>query len=382
MLFAPHNEELTTLQLSSLSASEVSNPLTLSTIFPLCALMYGSIGMMWALHALQNKGLPAKTEVTKAYIGLLIATWGACSVGMHVLNKSLADSLQAPSIISSIQMFIALIVFGFLNFREFLEADRREMMVWLVVPFFFAAMLCSSFYTYQYISLSLLTVVRNLTPLMVMPMESLVMPKDKQPYISSAKVVALLLMLSGAAVYSGGLSDISIIGICFAVGNMFFAGSDRLIQRRLLTEECKSLTSSVCAIINNGVAILPAMLLAFATSEVQGMSKPENAVNWQDPRVMILLFLSGFVGIGICYIGFELQRAISATSFAVMQNVSKVAVVTCGIVVFGDPIKSPMCVAGLVLSLSGSFIYSQAPSKPPTPNPPVDTATESNRSAV
>merc|ERR1719188_1800495 len=85
----------------------------------------------------------------------------------------------------------------------------------------------------------------------------------------------------------------------------------------------------------------------------------EHASDWKDPKLMVILILSGVVGIGICYFGFECQRVISATSFFVLENVSKVAVVCAGMTFFGDPI-TPGGMLGLSLSLGGSFFYSQA----------------------
>merc|ERR1719188_60568 len=85
----------------------------------------------------------------------------------------------------------------------------------------------------------------------------------------------------------------------------------------------------------------------------------EHASDWKDPKLMVILILSGVVGIGICYLGFECQRVISATSFFVLQNVSKVAVVCAGMTFFGDPI-TPVGMLGLTLSLGGSFLYSKA----------------------
>lgn len=341
-------------------------PLALSQIFPFCALMYGTVAACWVAYSFYNRSVGLKGEHSSAYIGLLCMTWCSFSVGMHVLNKSLAGSLEAPSLISIIQMAIAVVLLGSVNFKQFMEANRQQMRTWLVVPIFFAAMLCSSFYTYQYISLSLLTVVRNLTPLFVLPIESLVMPAEKRPSVTFAMVAAILIMLAGTVVYSGGLTDISRIGIGFAVANMVLAASDRIIQRRLLTDECKSLSSSTCAIINNSLGMLPCILLAFFTDEVHATTTPEHKAHWSDPRIMVLLFFSGCAGIGICYMGFECQRVISATSFFVMQNVSKVAVVTCGVVFFHDPIRSPTAAGGLLLSLVGSYLYSWTQLKPKT----------------
>lgn len=368
-------------------------PLALSEICPFCLIIYGGVTAMWLLFGLYSKGQNSKEEsrkngVSVAYVSLLSATWASCWVGMLVLNKSLVDCLEAPSLISSIQMAISVIYFGVTSFHQIVNANRREMTRWLIVPVFFAAMRCSSFYSFQYVSLSLLTVVRNLTPLMVLPIEGLVTPADRQLQNTwITKVPALLVMLSGALVYTGGLEEVSMPGVCFAFANVFFAATDRLIQRRLLTTECKSLTSSVCAFVTNGVGIIPAMTLALATREVQGIAKLEHAVTWSDSRVMILLILSGILGIGICYTGCELQRVISVTSFAVMHNASNVAVVACGVLFFRDPIKSTAAKTGLMLSLLGGFFYSHASLQPWTPKaketvPAQKPVSELDRSAV
>lgn len=341
----------------------VASAPSLSQIFSLCLFMYGGVAAMWIFHLLKHGSFTLKGPVTNAYIAMLCISWSSFSIGMTVLNKSLASSLKSPSIISGIQMVIAMVVLGSTSFRQLWTANLREVSLWLVVPFFFAAMLCSSFYTFEYISLSLLTVVRNLTPLIVLPLERIVMPQDKKPELTSAKVIAISTMLLGCLVYAGGLPSVSMIGLGFAGLNMVLAASDRLIQRRLLTEECQSLTSSVCAIINNSVGLVPTLGLAFATHEFTKMSK-EHAANWHDPRIRIMLLLSGLTGIGICYMGFECQRVVSATSFFVMQNAAKVAVVVCGIAFFGDPINSVWSIVGLGLSIVGSTMYSQASLKP------------------
>merc|ERR1719343_973730 len=86
----------------------------------------------------------------------------------------------------------------------------------------------------------------------------------------------------------------------------------------------------------------------------------ENRGKWKESHVITLLVLSGLVGTGISILGLECQRAVSATSFSVMQNVSKVAVVSAGIVFFLDPIGPPLSMVGLGLSLGGSFLYAWA----------------------
>lgn len=331
----------------------------LQSIFTFCVVLYGSLGALWLAYS----KIP-KQDVRYAWlhIGLLCITWAAMSVGMHVLNKTLVVALNAPALITIFQMVVACSVMLVTSWRQLAQANRKELLIWLVVPGFFAMMLITSFYTYHYITLSLLTVVRNLAPLVVFPIESIVMPAGKAPKVSKMGVFSMMIMLAGALLYGFNLEDISWTGISFAFMNMVLACSDRMLQRRLLSHDCSSLPLQVCTIMNNAIGMLPTFALAFFTAEIDGMMGPqaETVNTWTDPRILVLLLISGGIGLGICYFGFACQRVISATSFMVLQNTSKIAVVTMGICVFHDPIRSPYMLLGLLLSCGGTFLYGKA----------------------
>merc|ERR1712232_498897 len=79
-----------------------------------------------------------------------------------------------------------------------------------------------------------------------------------------------------------------------------------------------------------------------------------------EQRVVVLLVISACMGVAICYVGIECQRAMSTTSFFVLQNVTKVFVVACGIFVFGDSVNATSSIFGLLLSLGGSVLYSRS----------------------
>merc|ERR1719414_2100244 len=106
--------------------------------------------------------------------------------------------------------------------------------------------------------------------------------------------------------------------------------------------------------------MIPTLLLAWATGQFGEAAAPDNRAKWTGLQVLVLLVLSGLVGTGISILGLECQRVISATSFSVMQNVSKVAVVGAGVAFFLDPVGSPISMLGLSLSLGGSFLYAFA----------------------
>lgn len=335
------------------AAQEIGKSL-ISQIFVMCVVMYGGIAILWGINL--KAGAP---ETYKA--ALLCLSWSTMSVGMHVLNKALVGYLEAPSVISAVQMMTTVLVVGPKAWTDLRDAPRDQLLRWMVVPVFFAGMLISSFYAYEHVSLTLLTLVRNLTPLFMLPLEALVMPSAMRPAITAPVGGGILVMLVGAGVYSGGnLDSISVLGVSFIFLNMFLAVSDRLIQRRLLTTECKDLSTGACALITNACGLIPTLFIAVSTGEFHEASAPGQRARWGELHVLVLLILSGLVGTGICVLGFECQRIISATSFVVMQNVSKVAVVGAGIVFFADPVHSVLSVLGLGVSLGGSFLYSWA----------------------
>lgn len=326
----------------------------ISQIFVMCVVMYGGIALLWGVN--MQRGSP---EYAK--IALLCVSWASTSVGMHVLNKALVDYLQAPVIITAMQMGLTVLVVSGRSWNELKGAPSAQILRWMIVPIFFSGMLISAFYAYSKISLTLLTLVRNLTPLMMLPLEALVMAPENRPAITFPVVAGMLTMLAGALVYSGGnFASISMVGVAFAFLNMILAVTDRLIQRRLLTTECKELSSTTCTLLNNFFGMLPTLALATATGQISEAFAPGHRARWMEPQVLTLLLVSGLVGTGISILGLECQRAISATSFSVMQNVSKVAVVSAGVVFFSDPMGSTTSVLGLMLSLGGSFLYAWA----------------------
>lgn len=340
---------------------------SLTQVCTMCLVLYGSLALAWGVywHSKAGRAAPSRNlqqaqegGQDRARVSLLCITWAATSVGMHVLNKSLVTTLEAPALISTVQMSIAVVTTSVLCGGQLRVAPRDQLLWWLSVPLFFAGMLVTCFYAFEYITLTLFTVVRNLAPLVVLPVEYAVMPREARPVLTSPTIAAILIMLVGATVYcEGNLASISVIGVVFALLNVIMAVLDRVLQRRLLTQECKDLPSGLCTIVNNLVGVIPTFALACATGQLKDAGVPAHRAVWLDSRMMLLLLISGLVGTAICYLGFEVQRAISATSFLVMSNLSKVAIVLAGGVFFGDSLGTPLSVMGIVLSLGGSFLY-------------------------
>jgi drug/metabolite transporter (DMT)-like permease len=323
----------------------------LETIGPLFVIL----GVLWLFYFMKKDLFREKSI---AYMALAGFSFSITSVSMHTLNKVCVAFTHAPSTVTVVQMMIALVCFMSVYHREVLQADRSQMLRWCFVPLVYAAMLNTSLIGYQYLTLTLVTVLRNCAPLVTMVIEQFTMPPEHRPKFTVPIVAALATMVVGAFMFSYTQENFSFIGLCIIILNTLLAIFDRVLQRRLLVEECKDLPLQACMVINNSLGMLPTFALAWATSEFGTISA--NAANWTDPAVIALLIMSGFMGLGIGIFGLMCQKAMSATSFQVLQNSSKVVVITIGMKLFGDRVDSPARVFGLMLSLVGSALYGYA----------------------
>jgi multidrug transporter EmrE-like cation transporter len=324
---------------------------SLMTIVPVIIILAAA----WATYYSNPKLFPTEGY---AYLVLIASSFAATSISMNMLNKVCVAMTAAPSTLTTIQMAFTVAVTMAFSGREVLQADRRKAFRWMIVPVMYAGMLNSSLLGYKYLTLSLVTVFRNLAPLLTMCVEGLVMEPEHRPTVTLPMVASLLMMVAGAVVYSQGLVGATWVGLVMVVLNTVLALGDRLLQRRLLVSECKDLPLSACMTINNTFGMLPTFAMAFAMHEMDGYQA--HSASWTDPKAMLLVGLSACMGMGIGFFGLMVQKVMTATSFQVLQNVSKAGVVAVGVGVFGDKLDSPARVIGMALSLFGSACYGYA----------------------
>lgn len=335
--------------LNSIHALEQHEKLgSLTVCLPLLTLLC----VVWAFKFAKKDFFETRSVL---YIIVVSASFCATSIAMNTLNKACVSLTGAPSILTTIQMAFAVAATLAIQWREVVQADRKKLLRWCIVPVFYAGMLNSSLFAYKYISLSLMIVFRNLAPLVTMAVESFVMDAQHAPRVTLPVVLAIMLMVIGALLSTVGQSDASWIGLGVVLLNTLLAVIDRLIQRRLLVSECKDLPLSACMTLNNSLGMLPTIAMAMAMHEVQSI--PAHQAAWTDPATLFLIGLSGLMGMGIGYYGLMCQKVMTATSFQVLQNMSKILVVLVGVYVFGENMDSRMRQGGMALSILGSAAY-------------------------
>eukprot|EP00927_Polykrikos_kofoidii_P005968 TRINITY_DN12402_c0_g1_i1.p1 TRINITY_DN12402_c0_g1~~TRINITY_DN12402_c0_g1_i1.p1 ORF type:complete len:413 (+),score=60.34 TRINITY_DN12402_c0_g1_i1:13-1251(+) len=328
-----------------------------------CIIMYLPILFVYMLfvHRAKEHIIVGRDSVQKPgrnliRVGVICATWCVTSVGMQSSNKALVMVVGAPTSIACMQMFIAVVLiaaaFGVKVFPNIIGMPQQAR-AWLIVSFTFTTVLVSSIFTFKYITLSAMTLVRTISPLVALPIEIAIMPSERQPKVNLLCALAMALMIAGGAIYASATPNFSKVGLGYATLNTVFAVIDRFVQRRLMIKECQDLTLETCTFICN----LAGMAMTLVIVVMQGELK----VLASNPRlfqldVVMLLIVSGVLGWGMCYSGLALQRAVTTTTSLMVQNVSRIAVAAVGVWLFQDIITSRTFV-GLMCTICASFIY-------------------------
>lgn len=309
-----------------------------------------SLIVAWGLYFFQAQKFVHRQQ---CYVFLVAASWTVMAVSVHIVNKTLMTTLSAPSFVTSLQMAVAAFLMVLMNFKKLREADYRQVLRWFGMPLLFACVLLTTSYAYQYATLSLIIIVRNLAPLVFVPMEYMVQSTGHFVRPTVQACGAMTLMVAGVAIYCCGCY-VSFLGVCFAVGTFVLAVTERIAQRYLLLSGGCDLPLSVGATLNNVIGLIVPIALAVST-EVHVVEVTPDL--WFYPKTIYLLAFSTLIGLGMSFFGNKLHNEVSTVSFMAVQIFAKFATVVLSFVMFADPAIAPLAALGLGMNLGASFWY-------------------------
>lgn len=93
-------------------------------------------------------------------------------------------------------------------------------------------------------------------------------------------------------------------------------------------------------LLNNGLGMLPCLLLAITWGEHRSWSETFGSNSTVDMSGKVYLLISCVNGLFISYLGIRLQHMVAATTFMVITNVNKFAVIFFGIVGLGESVRA------------------------------------------
>merc|ERR1719473_933558 len=172
---------------------------------------------------------------------------------------------------------------------------------------------------------------------------------------------SMLLMLVGCGMYTSGMNGPGYTGIFWVMLNSFFAVGDRLLQRLMLAQDQHpvDISKTGVTLINNLLGVLPLFPVMYFTGELFEAPAALGKLGG-DPRGIALVIVSCAVGVGIGYTGIWVQSLISATSFLVLVNVNKFAIIFIEAFIMHEKTLTTTQIVGASISIVAGIAYGKA----------------------
>ena len=320
---------------------------------------------------------------TAAALLLSVLFFMMCSCSMLIVNKLALNALPLPFVVLTLQMAFAVVALCcapcYLRF-----GSLQDVLRWCRgIPWLFAGMLGSSMLALNFASMAALVVVRNMGPLLALPIERAYQEKIA---VSVRSVAAMVVILAGVVLYM--YNDVTLdpanaaLGLLYMFINLVLAIIHGLLTRRLLAVAPVDISSNGIVVLNNFCSLLP-MAFGGVVNSNEWARLPE-AAKKLGAGEWALIVASCTVGLGISWAGINVQRCgprnsgatraqfgailerplpppcryISATTMLVLTNLNKFVVIGFGIVFLGES-DSWQAILGCITALGGGVWYAQ-----------------------
>jgi len=328
---------------------------TPSQILCVFAFLYLPLSIVWAVFL--YKGSPERW-----YLVLLPFTLCTMSVGMQMVNQSLAALMDAPASIIFIQAACLCFVAGIWSLGSELRRPSLgrqlsfAMVLWASAAVMYALHEWLGRLVAHRASVCERSLFVQLCPVLSHLVEEVGVPRGKNGGRSLIGArLALAAFVSGAVLFSLQMPDMTFEGIAWVCILAAQAAPFRLLQRWLLLK-WQDLPIPVLACYD------AAVLLASAAGVSASSQQEHTWESWQywvsNDSIMCMLVLSvvTFSGHHICELA--LLRMTTASATLVFGNLSSVVLVAVAMVFFGEHAWSSHCaVIGMLVTLAGSLWY-------------------------
>jgi len=288
-------------------------------------------------------------------VGLSCGFYMACSAGMMIINKMVLRALPLPMTVVMIQMATT-VIWLCVTSTTLHFGSVRDLMRWaLSIPILFTFMLASSMLALDLASMGAIVVFRNIAPLITLAIERALQEKIE---LDVATILAMATIVGGVLLYALNDINFSALGLACVTFNMIASVVERVLQRKMIAVDPIDVSKTGMMLLNNSVALLPMTVLLAAFGEPQKWY----LVREMTPHQWALLVASCVNAGAISWAGINAQGYVTATTFMVLTNVNKFAVIAFGIFVLGES-RSWQAVVGCCTALGGGLLYARARSQ-------------------
>jgi len=285
----------------------------------------------------------------------LIVAYMLCSSTMLIVNKAAVKFFPLPSLLLCLQTGFSASVIWFAGRSGFLKVDALEYQkakAYVFVVCVFVFNIFTNMKALEYSNVETVIVFQTLTSLVIAYGDYRLLSSG----IPSSKVItALGIIVVGALCYV--LTDSTFeVSAYFWVVLYFLAKTTEMLYVKHVIDTVP-MSNWGRSYYNNLLSLVPLCCFALANNELNkfGDLYEDGAFSF---GVLVIVFLSCVVGIGISISGFMCREAISATSFSVVGNMNKVLTVFVNFLIW-DSHASLSGLASLLICLVGGAYYAK-----------------------
>ena len=253
----------------------------------------------------------------------------ACSASMMLVNKQVVIRFHTPVTILDMQLLFTVLVLGLVFPWTLQMGTRQDIWRWVrVVPMLYAGMLSSSMIAQLYATVGLQVAIRNLGPLITLPVERVFnepIVTDKWTWGALLCTLVGIILYVSESLHKQDLNELA-MGILLSCVNLLVAMFERLFQRNLIAVNPVDISKTGMLILNNMGAVVPVTLLLTVPGLNGGVSEPTQwRERWPKARVAdySLLLLSGICGMAIGWTAINAQQYVTATTMLLITNLNK-----------------------------------------------------------
>eukprot|EP00760_Papus_ankaliazontas_P035216 PhM_4_TR767/c0_g1_i1/m.35374/K15356/VRG4, GONST1; GDP-mannose transporter len=285
------------------------------------------------------------------------------SVGMMLGNKIALDpnygGLPLPCTVVLIQVMSTLFMLGVFCGAHVWHIRRETVTAWFPISLLFALMLYTSLRSLLYATVSTVIILRNVGAIFTTIVEYWV----RGVHVSRNIFLSEIVIVIGAFMYGWHTANFTPHGffwvflnvaaqVCYGV----------LLKYRMDAHPCiKDMTKYQMSLYNNalGLPLFALVWLMQGESAVLG-----EALERVTPVGSVIIASTCVIGFGISVSGFALQKLVSATTFLVINNLTKFLNILLGMMILKDRIVGVMDASGCLLALTAGAWYSYEQSRP------------------
>eukprot|EP00471_Norrisiella_sphaerica_P013809 CAMPEP_0184494856 /NCGR_PEP_ID=MMETSP0113_2-20130426/29742_1 /TAXON_ID=91329 /ORGANISM="Norrisiella sphaerica, Strain BC52" /LENGTH=358 /DNA_ID=CAMNT_0026880767 /DNA_START=90 /DNA_END=1166 /DNA_ORIENTATION=+ len=284
-------------------------------------------------------------------VGLTITAYMFANAGVSIFQKIAITAVPFPLFLVAIQVVATLLLI--LPFYSTIKLGSRvDMLKFLPMSFCFFLMLTGSMIAYQYCTLGTIVVVGSISPLATLGIERIYFIENRTR-LTWHTLASIIITVIGVIMYGLYKSEIEAqaLGMIALIAKILVAIYYQTRQRYLMVEDPVSISDTGMMVYNNLVTFLGSVICMIPTGEFN-LLPTLNPSSFGIFAIAASCLFCGLIG----YIAFRTQRRVSATSFLIIVNVCKIAVVLFGWLVLGEEYNWQSGVA-CVLVMTGAGWY-------------------------